>query len=116
MRLRALVPAGEPQAILGHRPLWQPLIALPGERWQPHELAFDVTRREWFNVFGDEGRHAGEWGHWSGRGMNWNSQCAHCHMTGFRKGYSAETDSYHSTWVEHGADLRPLPCAQSGAH
>ena len=88
--------------ILGHRPLWQPLVPKPGGRWQPHELAFDPVRRDWFNVFGAEDRRAGEWGHWTGRGMNWNSMCAHCHMTGYQKNYDAGTDSFRSTWVEHG--------------
>lgn len=92
----------EPDLILGSKPLWQPLVPAPGGRWQPTDLAFDPARREWFNVFGQEGRKPGEWGHWTGRGMNWNSMCAHCHMTGFQKNYDPDTDSYASRWVEHG--------------
>jgi len=88
--------------ILGHLPAWQPLVPRPGGRWQPHELAYDPVRKDWFSIFGDERRQEGEWGHWTGRGMNWNSMCAHCHMTGFTKGYDAATDIFHSTWVEHG--------------
>jgi predicted CXXCH cytochrome family protein len=88
--------------ILGHRPLWQPLVPQPGGRWQAHELAFDPAKQEWFNVFGAERRAPGEWGHWTGRGMNWNSMCAHCHMTGYEKNYTAATDTYHSSWVEQG--------------
>jgi predicted CXXCH cytochrome family protein len=91
-----------PDFIVGHKPLWQPLLPATGNRWQPHELAFDPARQEWFNVFGHDLRKRGEWGHWTGRGMNWNSMCAHCHMTGYRKNYDAATDRYHSTWVEHG--------------
>ncbi|MBI2498123.1 MAG: hypothetical protein HYV75_09540, partial [Opitutae bacterium] len=92
----------EPEFILGAKPLWQPLVPAPGGRWQPTDLAFDPARKEWFNVFGQEARQPGEWGHWTGRGMNWNSMCAHCHMTGFRKNYDATTDRYASRWVEHG--------------
>lgn len=95
-------PGTAPEFILGHKPLWQPLLPAPGGRWQPHELAYDPAKKEWFNVFGTENRQAGEWGHWTGRGMNWNSMCAQCHMTGYRKNYSADTDSYKSSWVEHG--------------
>lgn len=91
-----------PGFVLGHKPLWQPLVPAPGGRWQPHELAFDPARREWFNVFGTENRQPGEWGHWTGRGMNWNSMCAACHMTGYQRRYDETTDSYRSTWVEHG--------------
>jgi len=88
--------------ILGHAPVWQPLIAQEGGRWQAHEQTYDPAKKEWFNVFGQEVRHAGEWGHWSGRGMNWNSMCAHCHMTGYQKNYDATNDRFHSTWVEQG--------------
>jgi len=88
--------------ILGAKPLWQPLVTAPGGRWQPTDMAFDVQRQEWFNVFGQENRQPGEWGHWTGRGMNWNSMCAQCHMTGYQKGYDAAADQYDSTWVEHG--------------
>jgi len=88
--------------ILGAKPLWQPLVAAPGGRWQPTDMAYDVERKEWFNVFGQEDRQPGEWGHWTGRGMNWNSMCAQCHMTGYQKNYDAATDRYASTWVEHG--------------
>lgn len=95
-------PGTAPELMLGHRPLWQPLLPAPGGRWQPHELAYDVAKQEWFNVFGPEGRREGEWGHWTGRGMNWNSMCAQCHLTGFQKNYAIATDTYHSTWVEHG--------------
>jgi predicted CXXCH cytochrome family protein len=92
----------EPGLILGSKPLWQPLLPAPGNRWQPTDMAYDLAKKEWFNVFGDEGRKPGEWGHWTGRGMNWNSMCAQCHMTGLQKNYDAPTDSYHSSWVEHG--------------
>jgi predicted CXXCH cytochrome family protein len=90
------------EAVLGSQPLRQMLVPQAGGRWQPVDLAWDPARRDWFNVFADEHRHAGEWGHWTGRGMNWNSMCAHCHMTGYRKNYDAASDSYRSTWVEHG--------------
>jgi predicted CXXCH cytochrome family protein len=99
----AAVPGStSPEFILGQKPLWQPLVPAPGGRWQPHEQAFDPAKREFFNVFGDENRQPGEWGHWTGRGMNWNSMCAPCHMTGYQRRYVVETDRYASTWVEHG--------------
>ncbi|MDQ5979017.1 MAG: hypothetical protein QG602_1991 [Verrucomicrobiota bacterium] len=91
-----------PEFVLGQKPSWQPLVPAPGGRWQPHELAFDPVKREFFNVFGAENRRPGEWGHWTGRGMNWNSMCAQCHMTGYQPRYNPATDAYASTWVEHG--------------
>lgn len=95
-------PGTTPELVLGSKPLWQPLLPAPGGRWQPHELAYDPVKKEWFNVFGTEERRPGEWGHWTGRGMNWNSMCAQCHMTGYQKNYDVTSDTYHSSWVEHG--------------
>ncbi len=92
------------KGVLGHAPLRQMLVetATGDGRLQPTDLAWDPDREEWFNVFGDEGRRPGEWGQWTGRGMNWNSMCAHCHMTGFQKNYDGLSDRYASTWVEQG--------------
>lgn len=94
--------AFEPIGAIGVDPLWQYLIPVPGGRLQVTELAFDPARKEWFDVYGHEDRKAGEWGHWTGRGMNWNSMCAPCHTTGFRKNYEPEQDAYRSTYMELG--------------
>jgi len=98
-------------AILGNKPLWQPLIPAEGGRLQPHEIAYDPAKHEWFNVFGDENRRPGEWGHWTGRGMNWNSMCAHCHTTDFEKRYDVATDTFSSKWLEQG-----IGCVQCHGH
>lgn len=92
----------EVTGVLGYKPSRQMLVEREGGRLQPVDLAWDPAEKEWFNVFGDENRREGEWGHWTGRGMNWNSMCAHCHMTGYRKNFDAEQDVFRSTWVEHG--------------
>jgi predicted CXXCH cytochrome family protein len=91
-----------PFMILGHKPIWQALVPAPGGRWQAHDIAHDPVRGDWFNVFGNEQRQPGDWGHWTGRGMNWNTMCAQCHMTGYKPNYDVATDSFHSTWVEQG--------------
>jgi hypothetical protein len=88
--------------VLGYTPLRQYIVPIGGGRYQAAELAFDPIKQDWFNVFGDELRNPGEWGHWRGRGMNWNSMCAHCHTTDFKKNYDAATDTFSSTWREHG--------------
>lgn len=87
---------------LGQKPSRQMLVETEPGRIQPTDMAWDPAAEEWFNVFGQENRRPGEWGHWTGRGMNWNSMCAHCHMTGFLKNYDVATDRYNSTWTEHG--------------
>ncbi|MDO8542458.1 MAG: tetratricopeptide repeat protein [Opitutaceae bacterium] len=88
--------------VLGYTPLRQYVVPVGNGRYQLTELAYDPAKNDWFNVFGDERRQPGEWGQWLGRGMNWNSMCAHCHLTEFRKNYNPATDAYASTWTEHG--------------
>ena len=90
------------QRVLAHDPLRQMLVAFPGGRLQATEAAWDPRSNEWFNVYGAEDRLPGEWGHWTGRGMNWNSMCATCHNTRVRKNYDAVADSYRTAMVENG--------------
>ncbi len=101
---------------LGYKPLRQYIVPVGGGRYQAAELAFDPAKKEWFDVFGDERRELGEWGHWLGRGMNWNSMCAACHLTDFRKNYDAATDTYASTWREHGVGCAQCHGALSADH
>ena len=97
-RQRGFVPTG----VIGVDPLWQYLIPFGNGRRQVTELAYDPARHEWFNVYGDEDRQHWEWGHWSNRGMNWNSMCAACHTTAFAKNYDPAADGYRSEYVEQG--------------
>ncbi len=92
---------------LGHTPIRQYVVPIGGGRYQAAELTYDPGKNDFFNVFGDERRRRGEWGHWTGRGMNWNAMCAHCHMTDFKKNYDPVSDTYATTWREHG-----VGCAQ----
>jgi tetratricopeptide (TPR) repeat protein len=107
---------GQPQiASVGRTPLWETnavarvigedpprqfLIAFPGGRFQVQEASYDPRSNDWFNVFGNEDRQPGEWGQWTGRGMNWNAMCAACHNTRVQKNYDAATDTYHTTMTE----------------
>jgi len=86
--------------VIGHDPLRQFLVDAPGGRMQAMELSWDPAKHEWFDVFGNEERKPGEWGHWSGRGMTWNAMCASCHNTRLRKNYDAAADGYHTTMAE----------------
>ncbi|MEN3943607.1 tetratricopeptide repeat protein [Prosthecobacter sp. SYSU 5D2] len=88
------------QRVIGHEPLRQFLVE--GERGRLHamEACYDPKVRDWFNVYGDEDRVPGEWGHWTGRGMVWNQMCASCHNTRVRKNYDLETDSYRTSMTE----------------
>lgn len=88
------------ERIIGHEPLRQFLVAHDDGRFQAVDAAFDPHQNDWFSVYGDEDRRPGEWGHWTGRGMNWNSMCASCHNTRLRKNYRPETDSYETAMAE----------------
>ncbi len=91
-----------PSMVIAHATLRQFVIEMQPGRFQATEVAWDPHRREWFGVFGAEERNYGEWGHWTGQSMNWNSMCARCHMTAFDKGYDSAQDRYASSWIEHG--------------
>lgn len=88
------------ERVIGVEPVRQFLTAAPGGRWQTQEVSYDPKANQWFNVYGDEDRRPGEWGHWTGRGMNWNSRCADCHNTRLRKDYDEATDSYKTMMDE----------------
>jgi Flp pilus assembly protein TadD len=90
------------ERVIGQDPIRQFLTSAPGGRWQVQEVSYAPKSNQWFDVYGDEDRQPGEWGHWTGRGMNWNSQCAECHNTRLKKNYNAATDSYHTTMAGMG--------------
>jgi predicted CXXCH cytochrome family protein len=88
------------ERVIGHDPVEQFLTAADNGRWQVQEISYNPNSNHWFDVYGNENRQPGEWGHWTGRGMNWNSQCAECHNTDLKKNYDAVTDRYHTTMAE----------------
>ena len=88
--------------VIGVDPLLQYLTKEDGGRWQSPNAAWDPYKKEWFDVFSGDQRTAADWGHWTGRGMTWNTQCAWCHMTDFKKNYNISTDTYNSHWKEMG--------------
>jgi len=88
------------ERVIGVAPLRQFLLPAAGGRFQSTELAFDPRRQDWFDVYGNEDRKPGEWGHWMGRGMTWNSMCATCHNTRLRKNYDSATDAYKTSMAE----------------
>ena len=89
-------------AVIGVRPLIQYLCPFPGGRLQVINPAYDPKNGDWFDVYKAEPRGPHEWGFWKNGGMNWNSQCAYCHTTGFEKNYDPATDSFASTWKAMG--------------
>ena len=93
--------------VIAYDPLIQYLAPQENGSYQTTSVAYDPAKNEWFEVFAGEDRLPGEWGHWLGGGMNWNSNCAACHMTEFEKNFDWRTGQFDSTWLEQG-----ISCAQ----
>jgi predicted CXXCH cytochrome family protein len=96
----------EAEAVIGITPLRQYLVSFPDGRLQTMDVSYDPRSNKWFNAFPDV-RVPGDWGHWTGRSMTWNVQCAFCHTTGFEKNYDPIEDEYRSTWKAMG-----ISCSQ----
>lgn len=92
---------------IGYRPLIQYVADFGNGRYQVPDASWDPVKQEWFSMFAADQRSPNEWGHWTQRGMNWNSQCAYCHFSDFRKNYDDASDGYRTTWLEEG-----VGCAQ----
>lgn len=86
--------------VIGVEPLVQYLIEIDGVL-QVAQRAFDPATEEWFDIFAD-GRQPGEWGHWTGRGMAWDSMCGRCHTTGLVKQWDPASDNYQTEFEELG--------------
>ncbi|MES2440074.1 MAG: tetratricopeptide repeat protein [Verrucomicrobiota bacterium] len=87
--------------VIGNNPLRQFLVPAPGGRMQTLDVSLDPAKNEWFDVYGNADERApGDWGHWTGQGMNWNAMCAACHNTRLRKNYEPQTNSYHTSMAE----------------
>jgi tetratricopeptide (TPR) repeat protein len=88
------------ERVIGCDPVEQFLTASVNGRMQVQEISYNPESNQWFDVYAGENRQPGEWGHWTGRGMNWNSECAECHNTDLKKNYDVATDSYHTAMAE----------------
>ena len=84
----------------GIEPLQQYLIALPGGRLQPLQIAWDDVRKRWFHLRPDEQVPPGDVLHWTGRYQTANTMCLSCHTTGFEKKYDASSETFASRWAE----------------
>ncbi|MEO0508357.1 MAG: cytochrome c3 family protein [Verrucomicrobiota bacterium] len=93
--------------VIGETPIRQYLTRLEGNKFQTISASYDVINDKWVDVFAGENRVPGEWGHWTGQGMNWNANCAYCHTTEFAKGYDFDSDRYDSRWIQQG-----IACAE----
>jgi tetratricopeptide (TPR) repeat protein len=89
----------------GVQPLQQYLLEFSRGRLQALSIAWDTRTEEeggqrWFHLYPDEHIRYDDPLHWTGLAQNWNYMCAECHSTNLQKNYSANDDSYATTWSE----------------
>ncbi|MDX1617804.1 MAG: tetratricopeptide repeat protein [Balneolaceae bacterium] len=82
----------------GWEPLQQYLVDFGKGKLQALNIAWNTEREKWFALNPEQEIRHGDWLHWTGGAMNWNTMCADCHSTNLRKNYIAEADSFHTTW------------------
>ncbi|WP_170314627.1 multiheme c-type cytochrome [Aquibium carbonis] len=88
--------------VAGIDPLQQYLLSPEPGRTQVYDIAWDVERRRWYPVFGDQVAPPGDGFHWTGPYKSWEARCAECHATGYKRNYSLPTNSYAPTMAEIG--------------
>src|SRR5436190_1713662 len=75
-------------------------------RLQVLPVAYDVRRKEWYDVAASGLRHftdATERAvHWTDSELTFNTSCHGCHVSQLSSNYDAASDSYRTTWVEPG--------------
>ncbi|UTW62414.1 hypothetical protein KFE98_20810 [bacterium SCSIO 12741] len=85
---------------LGWEPLQQLVAEVEPGRFQVMRLSWNVSENKWFHQWADTTVLPQDWLHWTGQSQNWNSMCADCHVTDFKKNLQPESQSYFSTWGE----------------
>jgi predicted CXXCH cytochrome family protein len=84
----------------GVTPLQQYLLEFPAGRLQSLTIAWNSRKNEWFSLYPDRSIPRDSWLHWTNQSQNWNSTCASCHSTNYRKNYDPKSDRYQPEWSE----------------
>ncbi|MCU0360630.1 MAG: tetratricopeptide repeat protein [Bacteroidia bacterium] len=108
----------------GYFPLQQYLVKTEKGQLQATRLSWDSRNQKWFHQYAGQKIHPSDWLHWTGNSQNWNTMCASCHSTNFKKNYDFESDTYASTYSEinvacescHGAGSTHVSFIQSEAY
>lgn len=92
--------------VLGGKNVLYFLTPLDKGRLQTLPLAYDVRKKEWFDMAGSGVRHfpggatpAVSWKDWP---YTFNTGCYGCHVSQLATNYDPATDAYRSTWTEPG--------------
>jgi tetratricopeptide (TPR) repeat protein len=92
--------------VLGGKNVYYFLTPYLRGRLQVLPVAYDVRRRQWYDVaasglrhFTDVTEHAADW---TFPEFTFNTACHGCHASQLRSNYDRPTDSYRTTWSEPG--------------
>lgn len=95
--------------VLGGKNVYYFLATIEKGRLQTLPIAYDVSKKEWFDTAASGVRHyssgtAGEDEpiHWKDRAYTFNTACYSCHVSQLSTNYDRDTDSYTTTWTETG--------------
>lgn len=108
---------------LGGKNVFYFLTPLERGRLQTLPLAYDVKRKEWFDMAGSGVRHfPGDQRpddpiHWKEWPYTFNTACYGCHVSQLSANYDPGSDTYHTTWGEPGINCETChgPSAEHNA-
>ena len=89
--------------VLGGKYVYYFLTPMDKGRLQTLPLAYDVIKKEWFDMAGSGIRHSGgESVSWTDAAYTFNTSCHGCHVSQMRNNYDPKTGIYKTTWEEPG--------------
>nr|WP_321259036.1 HEAT repeat domain-containing protein [uncultured Pseudodesulfovibrio sp.] len=89
--------------VLGGKYVYYFLTPMDKGRLQTLPLAYDVIKKEWFDMAGSGIRHSGgESVSWTDAAYTFNTSCHGCHVSQMRNNYDPKTGIYETTWAEPG--------------
>ncbi|AIY67357.1 tetratricopeptide repeat protein [Pseudoalteromonas piratica] len=85
----------------GYEPLQQYMFDFGNGHFQFFPFAWDSRKatlggQRWFILHPEQDTH--DEFHWSQKGQNWNSMCADCHSTDFKKNFDLNTNRFNSSF------------------
>jgi len=95
------------EQVLGGKNVYYFLTGLEKGRLQTLPLAYDVNRKEWFDMAGSGMRHFPDRGPdapvgWKDWPYTFNTACYGCHVSQLSTNYDPKSDTYRTVWREPG--------------
>jgi tetratricopeptide (TPR) repeat protein len=95
------------EQVLGGKNVFYLLTPLEKGRLQTLPVAYDVRKKEWFDMAGSGMRHFPDRGPddpvgWKDWPYTFNTACHGCHASQLSTNYDSKSDTYHTAWLEPG--------------